>query len=280
MKRIAVLAAAAMGVAFTQSAFAADLGVRAAPAPVYAPVPLAPTWTGIYLGFNGGWGWTNNNNSNNSLTLAPTVPGAFAPFTVTGGSNSGNNNGNGPVFGGQLGYNYQAGSWVFGVEGDVDGTNIRKSQAGAIAPGLVGLSPAIFPSAGSAFINTRQEWLASIRGRLGYTWGPGMIYVTGGGAWTGVQTNGGATLITGETATFSNSTTLSGWVVGAGYEYMIAPNWALRGEYLYYGFTGNNNNNTGTLVFPIAGASVTGTTGKLNTSVVRIGLDYKFDWLH
>jgi outer membrane immunogenic protein len=281
MKRIAVFAAAAMGVAFTQSALGADLGVR--PAPVYAPPPVAvaPTWTGVYLGFNGGWGWTNNNNSNNSLTFAPsaTNPGGFVPFTVTGGSNSGNNNGNGPVFGGQLGYNYQAGSWVFGVEGDVDGANIRKSQAGAIAPGLVGLSPAIFPSAGSAFLNTRQEWLASIRGRLGYTWGPGMIYVTGGGAWTGLQTNGGATLITGETATFSNSTTLSGWVVGAGYEYMIAPNWALRGEYLYYGFTGNNNNNTGTLVFPIAGATVTGNTGKLNTSVVRIGLDYKFDWL-
>jgi outer membrane immunogenic protein len=105
-----------------------------------------------------------------------------------------------------------------------------------------------------------------------------MIYVTGGGAWTGVKTNGGATLVTGETATFSTTTTLSGWVVGAGYEWMIAPNWLLRGEYLYYGF--NNNTNVGTLTFPIAGASVTGNVGKLNTSVVRLGLDYKFDWLH
>jgi outer membrane immunogenic protein len=105
-----------------------------------------------------------------------------------------------------------------------------------------------------------------------------MIYVTGGGAWTGLQTSGGATLVTGETATFSNTTTLSGWVAGAGYEWMIAPNWALRGEYLYYGFTGNNNN-TPTLTFPMAGVTVTGNTGKLNTSVVRIGLDYKFDWL-
>ena len=71
---------------------------------------------------------------------------------------------------------------------------------------------------------------------------------------------------------------LSGWVVGAGYEWMIAPNWSLRGEYLYYGFTGNNNNN-GALVFPATGLAVTGTSGKLNTSVARIGLDYKFDWL-
>jgi outer membrane immunogenic protein len=281
MKRIVMLAAAAMGVALTQSAFAADLGVR--PAPVYAPPPvvIAPTWTGIYFGFNGGWGWSNTNN--NTLTLSPTTPtGAFGVFAPTsfGGIGGNNNNANGPVFGGQLGYNYQAGNWVFGVEGDVDGANIRSNQGGAITLTPLGV-------VGSGFLNVKQEWLASIRGRLGYTWGPGMIYVTGGGAWTGVQANGGTTVastIPGgsfiETATFSQSQTLSGWVAGAGYEWMIAPNWALRGEYLYYGFTGNNNNNGGsTLVFPISGVAVTGTTGKLNTSVVRIGLDYKFDWL-
>jgi outer membrane immunogenic protein len=104
-----------------------------------------------------------------------------------------------------------------------------------------------------------------------------MIYVTGGGAWTGVQATGGATLTTGETATLSNRTTLSGWVVGAGYEWMFAPNWALRVEYLGYGFS--NNNNTSTLTFPIAGVTVAGNTGRLGTSVVRLGVDYKFDWV-
>jgi outer membrane immunogenic protein len=271
MKRVLILTAAAMGVALTQSAWAADLGVRAAP-PVYAPpVAIAPTWTGVYIGFNGGWGWSNTNN--NSLGFTPTLGGpavgVFTPFTI----GSGNNNANGPIFGGQLGYNYQVGTWVFGVEGDVDGANIRNSGgAAATVPGIGVI--------GSGFLNVKQEWLASIRGRLGYTWGPGMIYVTGGGAWTGVQANGGATLVSGETATFSNTTTLGGWVAGAGYEWMIAPNWTLRGEYLYYGFTGNNNsNNANALVFPIAGVTVTGTTGKLNTQVVRVGLDYKFDWL-
>jgi outer membrane immunogenic protein len=277
MKQIVVLAVAAMGVAFTQSALAADLGVRPA-APAYvAPVAIAPTWTGLYIGFNGGWGWSNTNN--NALTLSPTTPvgalGTFVPVTV-GGLGGNSSNANGPVFGGQLGYNYQAGSWVFGIEGDVDGANIRANQGGTIA------SPAFGGVLGSGFINAKQEWLASIRGRLGYTWGPGMIYVTGGGAWTGVQVNGGVTAAaatTLATGTFSNSTTLSGWVVGAGYEWMIAPNWALRGEYLYYGFTGNNNNNNGALIFPATGLAVTGTTGKLNTSVVRLGLDYRFDWL-
>ena len=239
MKRVVIFAAAAMGVALTQSALAADLGVRAAP-PVYAPpVVVAPTWTGVYIGFNGGWGWSSANN--NTLTLSPTTPvGALGAFPVTtfGGNNIRNNNNGGTV----------------------------------VVPTLGTL--------GSGFINAKQEWLASIRGRLGYTWGPGMIYVTGGGAWTGVKVDGGATIASATTiatGTFDQSSTLTGWVVGAGYEWMIAPNWALRGEYLYYGF--NNSTSGGTLTFPITGANVIGNTGKLNTSVVRVGLDYKFDWL-
>ena len=276
MKRMALLTVAATGMAFSQSAFAADLGVRPAYAP---PAFVAPTWTGFYLGFNGGWGWSNNHD--NTLTVGPTVPaGAFGVFSPTTFGNGGNGNGNtqdGPVFGGQLGYNYQAGNWVFGVEGDVDGTGIRDTRQWDDCATPLGL-------VGTGFLNVKQEWLASIRGRLGYTWGPGMIYVTGGGAWTSVKADGGATVVSAipggallQPGTFSHSDTLSGWVVGAGYEWMIAPNWAFRGEYLYYGF--NNNNNSGTLVLPVAGAVVTGNAGKLNTSVVRLGLDYKFDWL-
>jgi outer membrane immunogenic protein len=260
MKRILLITAAAMGVAFAQGALAADLGVRAAPVYV-APAVVAPTWTGIYLGFNGGWGWTNSNNSN----LAFTSPAAaFLPFTVA----TANNNANSPVFGGQLGYNYQTGNWVWGIEGDVDGANIQANQ-NVFVPAIAG-----FPG-GSAFLNEKQNWLASIRGRIGYTWGPGMIYVTGGGAWTGIQVTGGATLLNGTTGTLAANSTQSGYVVGAGYEWMIAPNWSLRGEYLYYGFTSSFN--TGALVLP-ATAAVTGNLNKFNTSVVRIGLDYKFDW--
>jgi outer membrane immunogenic protein len=256
MKRIALMAAAAMGVVFAHGAFAADMGVRAKP--VYAPpAVVAPTWTGVYLGFNGGWGWTNSNNSNLAFT------GAFGPFTVA----TSNNNANSPIFGGQAGFNYQTGNWVWGVEGDVDGANIQANQNVFVAPagGFAG---------GSAFLNEKQNWLASIRGRIGYTWGPGMIYVTGGGAWTGVELNGGATLFTGGTGTFTTSSTQSGYVLGAGYEWMIAPNWSLRGEYLYYGFTSNLTSTALT----IPGATITGNANKFNTSVARLGLNYKFDW--
>ncbi len=259
MKRFALLTGAVLGIGFAHSALAADLPVRAAPAYV-APVAVAPTWTGLYLGFNGGWGWTGNNNGNLTFT------GPFAPVTVA----TSNNNANSPVFGGQLGYNWQAGNWVFGVEGDFDGANIRAVQGIFVPAGLVG------GAGGAAFLSEKQEWLASIRGRLGYTWGPGMIYFTGGGAWTGVQIDGGATLLgPAINNSFSVSTTRSGYVVGAGYEWMIAPNWAVRAEYLYYGFTGAVSGST---LFPAVGATVQANASKFNTSVARVGLDYKFDW--
>src|SRR5438876_1166892 len=107
MKRIALLTAAVLGVGCAHSAMAADLPVRAAP--VYpAPVAVAPTWTGLYVGFNGGWGWTQNNNV--SVTPTGAIAGAFPAFSISHQSN-------GAVFGGQLGYNWQAGNWVFGIEG-------------------------------------------------------------------------------------------------------------------------------------------------------------------
>ena len=240
MKRF-LLSAAAL-VVFASPAAAADLQAKPytkAP-PAPPPVPtIIYNWTGFYIGGH--------------------VGGDFA------GNNSLSGNGGRFLGGVQGGFDYQfAPNWVTGIEAEYSW--MTRNNNGVTFPGGV-------------VVTDRDNQLGSVTGRVGYTWGPGMIYVTGGGALTGVQATGGATLISGETATLSNSTTLSGWVVGAGYEYMIAPNWAVRGEYLYYGFSGNNTT-TPTLTFPIAGVTVAGNTGKLNTSVVRIGVDYKFDWLH
>jgi outer membrane immunogenic protein len=259
MKYVALVAAAAMGVGLAHNAMAADFGFRG---PVYqTPAFVAPTWTGVYIGVNGGWGWTTSNS--NVSFFSPT--GAFPAFTVPGTSN----NVNSAVYGGQLGYLHQTGNWVWGVEGDVDGAQIRATQSGipGATAGFLG---------GSAFLTEKQNWLASIRGRIGYTWGPGLIYVTGGAAWTGIEANGGATLVSGETNTFTLSTTRGGYVLGGGYEWMFAPSWSVRGEYLYYGFQGNLSSPN--IVFPVAGATLNGSVNKFNTSVFRIGLDYKLDW--
>jgi outer membrane immunogenic protein len=123
MKRFPLLAAAAWVLTTTCAAPAADLPVQ--PTPAVTPEPAAPSWAGVYLGMNGGWGWTNSNNGNPTLALNDTVGGAlFAPITIA----SSNHNAQSAVFGGQIGYNWQVQSWVLGVEGDIDGAKIVSSQ--------------------------------------------------------------------------------------------------------------------------------------------------------
>ena len=96
-------------------------------------------------------------------------------------------------------------------------------------------------------------------------------------AWTGLQIDGNATF-GGPVPVFGSFTQnriKSGTVIGTGYEWMIAPNWSARAEYLFYNFTGaivTSNQLTA------ANATVNTGTSKFHDSVVRIGLDYKFDW--
>jgi outer membrane immunogenic protein len=262
------------GVAFAAliagSAMAADLG-----APVYrrpAAIPVAvSSWTGFYVGFNGGYGWSN---SSTTATPFQNFPGlvVIPPFAVS-------QNLNGAVFGGQLGYNYQIANWVVGVEGDFDWAGINNASSSlAISPGSGG-------TANDGFMAHQNiQWLASIRGRLGYVWGPSLLYVTGGAAWDKrndnllVSTNTNVAGAAASAASFS--TTKSGWVIGAGYEWMITPNWIVRGEYLHYGF---NSGDITPVSVPcgFAGPAVCGvnvSSSNNNIDVVRLGLSYKFGY--
>jgi outer membrane immunogenic protein len=176
------------------------------------------------------------------------------------------------VFGGQLGYNLQTGNWVWGIEVDVDGANLRTNRSVTIPAGV--FTP--FPG-GTAFLNIRQNWVADLHGKIGYTWGPGMIYANFGIAWTGLEITGGATLFgaTPVVGSFTADQIRRGTVMGVGYEWMIAPNWATRFEYMFYNHTGAIVNST---TLPAASTTLNSATGKLHDSIVRIGLDYKFDW--
>jgi outer membrane immunogenic protein len=111
-------------------------------------------------------------------------------------------------------------------------------------------------------------------------WGASLLYVTGGGAWEKVNTNYLLSTDTGigsESAAASFSNTRSGWVVGAGYEYMINPNWIVRGEYLHYGFNSGSNINPIFVACGVAGpGAVCGTNVTRNNDNVRLGLSYKF----
>ena len=113
--------------------------------------------------------------------------------------------------GAQFGYNYQTGPWVVGVEGDFSFTNVRGGTTSTLVAPNVGLS-------------SRINWVGTVTGRLGYTWGPGLLYVKGGVAF---RDDSGL----GVTAGFAPAVTdreSTGWTVGGGLEYFVNKNFGIR----------------------------------------------------
>src|SRR5689334_22653977 len=156
MKRL-ILASVAGLAALTMmnSANAADIARRQA-MPTKAPAYFAPyNWSGFYVGINGGGGWGRSDWSN--------AFGSTGSFDISGW-----------LAGGTIGYNWQTGPVVFGLEGDIDYAHITGS---AICGG------------GVTICEIRNNWLGTARGRLGYAFDRVMPYVTGGAAFGGIKTN-------------------------------------------------------------------------------------------
>jgi opacity protein-like surface antigen len=204
---------------------AADLAVKA---PVYkAPPVILSDWAGFYLGVHGGYGWED---SSFTALIGPS-PAAAVPGTIgikpTGG-----------VFGGHVGYNWQFGSVVVGVEGDFDGADINGTNNNFNPPASL-----------------KTDELASARGRLGYAVLPNLLaYGTGGFGWARSDLN----VFNRGGEGFGRD----GWTAGAGLEYRFYGNWIARAEYLHYGFDSK---------------LLSDTTLKDNgVNVVRGGVSYKF----
>src|SRR5689334_6064347 len=193
---LTTVAIAVLGAAW--GAHAADFAYRA---PTKAAPYAAPlyNWTGLYIGAHAG--------------------GAFSSSDNFSGLGTGNN-GNGRFVGGlQAGGDWQfAPNWVVGAEAQYSWLS---GNVGAIFPG------------GFAYTNN-QRGLGSITGRVGYTWGPGMVYVKGGYAYSD---NNETVTVAGVPAAFIiDGDHRNGYTVGAGIEYMFAPNWSAKAEYQYYNF--------------------------------------------
>ncbi len=229
------------------SAFAADLPSRKE-APVYiAPAP-AFSWTGFYIGGDIGAAFTSTSVSGTGLAAYEYATHGLLPGSLSS---------SGFMGGGYVGYNYQLNqNFVLGLEGDFQGTSNSKSYT-------ANYDGAIFTTKASL------DWLAAINGRLGVAYDRALFYAIGGVAWAGA--NGSFSATDGaEWLGYSNSTTLSGFDVGAGVEYAFTPNWVGRVEYRYYDF-GNTNLNSSLYYDELPGL-------RLNTSVntVRVGLAYLF----
>ena len=208
--------------ALTGTAAAADLPPRPAPAPYYkAPVEVPVyNWTGFYIGINGGGGF------------------GHSAWDSTGGFNT-----SGGLVGGTVGYNYQFGQVVAGIEGDVDWSGINGTTNNSCPLGC----------------KTSNTWLATVRGRLGYAADRFMPYITGGAAFGNIQAS-----TPGLAQTSSDD---SGWTLGAGLEAALAPNWSAKVEYLYVdlGHTGCDLS-CGSL----------GTDVEFTENVFRGGVNYRF----
>jgi outer membrane immunogenic protein len=210
--------------AIAAPAFAADLPAPTYRGPAYkAPVYVASfNWTGFYVGINGGYG--------------------FGKSSWTGPPDTGNFNVNGPLVGGTLGYNLQTGSWVWGLELDADYSWIKGSTTTTCPTGC----------------ETRNTWLATGRGRIGYAWDRWLPFITGGAAFGSEK----ATLLG-----VSESKTQLGWTAGAGVEYAFMGAWTAKLEYLYV--------DLGKWSCSAATCGVASDV-KFTSNIVRAGLNYRF----
>jgi outer membrane immunogenic protein len=125
------------------------------------------------------------------------------------------NNGSGFFGGGQLGYNWMIGRAVLGVEGDISYLGIDHTSHN-------------FGDTGTSNFRIDTSWFATARARLGYSTGPALLYVTGGGAWMSVEQS-----LTSVAGTASSDKTLSGWTGGGGIEIALGSNWSSKNEYLF-----------------------------------------------
>ena len=272
MKRIVLTAAlVALGSA---SALAADLPPRG----MYAKAPAmaaATNWSGLYIGGNVGYGWGNNSTD---FSFLPT-PDVFEVNNASLRARS-----TGVLGGAQLGYNWQIGSLVTGLEADIQGSGI-KGSARAI-PTIRGTA---IPDPTSVFSSEQKlSWFGTVRGRLGLTVTPELLlYGTGGLAYGRVDASANwfasfadeGRLVQSQ-APASVSKTKVGWTAGAGAEWMFAHNWSAKLEYLYVDLgsesaIGNlTSMNPQALVEP--GFSV-GHTWCFRENIARAGVNYHFN---
>ncbi|HEY8580164.1 MAG TPA: outer membrane beta-barrel protein, partial [Beijerinckiaceae bacterium] len=290
MKRF-LLATSAL-VAMSAAAYAADLPARvgpAAPAPAYA-VPIF-TWTGFYVGLNAGATFGGGDHHH---LRATTLAGAsvdevnFADRVnrEIGSAGVGNRHGDSAGFtgGAQIGYNWQFGSMVVGLEADVNYRDGRDSN----------------DAFSIAWVNAQNEgraldfrggrggsnWFMTFRPRVGVALDRTLLYVTGGLAYGGGSRRGGVvelydtdtdpdTLI----ATWGRGRRSGsdwGWTLGGGIEHAFSNNWTVKLEYLYVDLDRGGRNDLTTTFAPRQNVVFTGGRNEDNFHVVRVGLNYKF----
>jgi len=218
----------------------------------------ATNWSGFYAGANVGYGVGRN-------------PATLATNSTAGviGNDTWNLSPAGWLGGVQGGYNWQVANWVFGVEADIQGSDLTDSVCVQICRFEGG-------STNANAIDQKMNWFGTVRGRLGFAAGSALFYTTAGLAYADVETSSTESIgpFTQQVANVKEKKT--GWTAGAGIEGKFAANWSAKAEYLYVDL--GNTSFSATNVYP--GITTFHTFSNDNRShIFRFGINYHFNSL-
>jgi outer membrane immunogenic protein len=263
MIKHAIMVATTIAVS-TIGAQAADLPLRKSTPPFVNSTLF--TWTGFYGGINAGYKFGGDDDVHTEGQAAPNIA------NIAGGARPGfvPLNRDGFIGGGQIGYNYQLGKFVVGLETDISYTDFRDTRS--ILTAQLGTGAPL-----NNTFSSRLNYLGTVRGRVGFADNRALYYVTGGFAYGETEQHIDMFGPTGNLQFSGDRTRFKeGFAAGAGVEYAISNNVTVKGEYLYYDL-GRDTLNVG--VIPGSGGAGTGYNSHFEDSghIVRVGLNYKLD---
>ncbi|MDX6805302.1 outer membrane protein [Terrihabitans rhizophilus] len=264
MLRAALLSTASLLTAVP--ALAADM-------PAYTPeaaVAAAHDWTGFYAGVNVGYGSGDIGTTDSTVTTTGPLVGIPAESLPDGTTFPGDDSSadiEGVIGGGQIGYNHQVGSLVFGIEGTIQGAELETSSA------FLGSEAGPFYETEAAL-----DFYGTVVGRVGFAFDRVLVYANGGlaigqGSASLSITGGTEEDPTGPTFSDDQEETFFGYAVGAGVEFAMFDNWSVKAEYQYLDF----GDETFDFEFPATGDGSSATsTGEIDLHTVKVGLNYHF----
>ncbi|HWM81513.1 MAG TPA: outer membrane protein [Pseudolabrys sp.] len=240
MTRLFFLTTTAVAVCAASIASAADLSRKAPVRPAAVAAAAVPfTWTGVYLGGHIGYGWANSRWSDLSSGESISVKN------------------NGVLGGGQIGFNYQMGTWVVGLEADYSASGIKGASAIVIDP----------TDNDRSTINPHLRWTSLVTARLGYAFDRYLPYIKGGVAFGDIRYS-----FNNLTTGMAGGTTIrrTGWTIGTGLEVALDGNWSVRAEYDYIQF-GNKNK-----ALPDEDGAIQPVSTRHSSHQIRLGVNYRF----
>ncbi len=245
----------ALGLVASGQIYAADLPAR----PYYKAAPIAYLpWNKCYVGVTAGY--TKSSDTDPSITS--TDPNFLLSQTLGNVPTRLSTDPDGAVVGGTIGCNRQYDRIVLGLETDLTYSSLRNSVAVVQGPAVT-----------TTQFDRRIDAIGTLRGRLGYAFDNTLFYATGGLAYGHVKSFTHIFSAPGNPELIGTEDSWKvGWTIGAGVEHMFAPNWSVKGEYLYYDL-GNSNVN----LLPAGGAPEFALISYKNTGhIIRAGLNYHF----